>query len=272
MLLNMARCDYLTLTTYHNGEGLLSSISELYPKQYGKDVKIKGYKGTQWDGLFYGVGKQRNKAHFMLRASGEGAETILFRTRDLSVKCTRIDLQITVWLPQNYQSRKLYDILESPDVEWPGRRLTPHIIQSGDGLDTIYVGSRTSERFTRIYTKPDMSGEAAYLRFEVEFKGNLAHEARRAITEQYGTTKSILRFELERLPYMASRALRAFSSVLGDSTHKIKPEFVLGQNKTLDWLEKQVEPAVMRMMNSHEHGDRMRNILVRWLGSSMFDE
>jgi hypothetical protein len=203
----------------------------------------------------------------MLRASGDCANTILYRTAKIEANCTRIDLQITIWLPTNYQARKLYDILTSIDVDWPGRRLTPHLIESGDGLDTIYVGSRTSDRFGRIYVKPDGEGRPAYLRFEMELKNGIAREARRAITENYGTKKNILRAELDRLPFAASRALRAFSDVLGANSHKIKPEIVLGQNKTLDWLENQVEPAVIRLLHSHEDGDRMRAIINRWLAN-----
>lgn len=265
MLLNQARCDYLTLTTYHNGEQMLASISDLYPTKFGRELKAGGYTGTQWDGLFYGVGKQRSRAHFIMRASGEESQTILFRTRDLELNCTRIDLQITVWVPQKYSARKLYDILVSDDIEWPGRRLKPTIIESGDNLDTVYIGSRTSDRFCRVYVKPDSKGNPAYLRFEMELKGNIAVEARRAICEGYGTSKTILRSELDRLPFGSSRALGAFSAALGVKGHKIKPEAVLGRNRTLDWLETQVEPAVLRMLNSHEHGERMRSILSRWI-------
>lgn len=268
MLLNQARCDYLTLTTFVNHDQLLQSIADLYPINHAKEAKMGGYTGHQWEGLFFGVGKQRRKAHTMLRASGEGSETIFWRTRLVITRCTRLDLQITTYLPKVYNARTTYDTLSSLDVDWPGRRLTPHLIQSGDGFDTIYIGSRTSDRFGRIYVKADHKGRPAYLRFEMELKGSIAQSARDAIAEQRATAKTILKAELDRLPFAASRALRTFSDLLGSDSTKIRPENVVARNSTLDWLENQVEPAVLRMLASHEHGDRMRAILNRWVSNS----
>lgn len=265
MHLNIARCDYLTLTTFKNGDSFISSIADLYPIQYAKEAKRGGYQGHEWDGLFVGVGKQRRKAHFILRASGEGSDTVMWRTRDLNCRCTRIDLQVTVWMPEKYEARKLYDILKSSDTIWPGRRLVPELRESGDGLDTVYIGSRTSDRFARVYIKPDTRGEPAYLRFEMEFKGAMAQAVRNAIVEKHGTVKHILRSELNRLPYLASRTLRVFERVLGSETYKVKPETVYGQNKTFDWLETQVEPAIFRLLHSHEDSGRMKALLERWV-------
>lgn len=267
MQINVARCDYLTLTTYDKSAELMSCFADLYPKIFGKEIKTGGYQGHQWDGLFFGVGKQRRKAHFMMRASGEGSETILWRTAELDVRCTRIDLQITIWLPPKYEARKLYDILESIDTVWPGRKLVPELRQSGDGLDTVYIGSRTSDRFARVYIKPDHKGNPCYLRFEMEFKGSMAVAVRDALVEKRASTKNILRSELNRLPFTASRSLRAFSDVLGDVGTRIRPETVYSENSTLDWIERQVEPSVLRLLHSHEHGDRMRKILYRWVGN-----
>jgi len=265
MLLNVPRCDYLTLTTFKNGEEMLASISDLYLPENGKEAKEQGYTGIRWDGLFYGIGKQRRQAHYIMRASGENSQTVLSRTANIDLSCTRIDLQVTIWLPVKYDARKLYDVLTSTDTVWPGRWLIASIIQSGDGLDTIYVGSRTSDRFVRIYVKPDSTGVAAYLRFEIEMKNSVATKAREMITANYTQIKPILLAELNRLPVASSRALSAFHAVLGYDTVKIKPERVHGQNKTIDWINTQVEPAVIRLLLSHEDGDRMLAILERWL-------
>lgn len=265
MMLSAPRCDYLTLTSFKSGDEFLLSVEDVYPKKYSEEGKRPGgYEGFSWDGLFVGRGKQKGKPHYMLVASGEGAETVLWRTRDIDCRCTRIDLQVTVWIPPKYEARKLYDILTSTDISWPGRRLTPTLVESGDGMDTIYVGSRTSERFARIYVKPDHKGKANYLRFEMEFKGAMATAVRRAIVEQYGSAKKILRSELDRLPFAASRSLRAFEAVLGTESHKVRPESVYGKNTTFDWLETQVEPAIIRLLHSHEHKERMVKLLDAW--------
>lgn len=268
MLLNIPQVDYLTLTTFHNADELLAAINEVFRPEFAKEAKIAGYKGYQWPGLFFGSARQRNRPHWLMRASGAESDVVLDRTRHIEARCTRIDVQLTTVIPPGYDARTTYDTLASIDVEWPSRRLTPSIIQSGDFLDTIYIGSRTSDRFCRLYVKPDSKGNPAYLRFEVEFKGVLAIKAREALTGNYATKASILRAELDRLPYTASRALRTFDRILSGKATKIKPERVDGQSKTLDWLETQVEPAVLRLLNSHEDHDRMASILARWIAAS----
>lgn len=265
MIINASRVDYLTLTSFTKHDEMLASFADLYRLEHANEVKINGYSGHQWEGLFFGTGRQKDRPHYILKASGDSAHDILWRTGKLMVKCTRIDLQVTIPRPVNFEPLKLYDILASIDTEWPSRRLVPTIIKSGDGFDTIYVGSRTSDRFARIYIKADYKGRPDYLRFEMEFKGLMAEAVRDAIVEDRATAKTILRAEVRRLPFAASRALRAFDKVLEGDMTKIRPEAVYGQNRTLDWLENQVEPTIFRMLHSHEHGDRMREILNRWV-------
>lgn len=265
MILNRAQCDYLTLTTFGESQGLLESFRDLFPTDLGQKAAQGGYNGVKWEGLFFGSAKQKNRAHFMLRASGENAHTMLYRTKNVDGNCTRIDLQITISKPTGYNARQLFDRLSDNNNDWNGRRKNVSIIQSGDGLDTVYIGSRSSERFYRIYVKPDESGSPAFLRFEIELKKSLARQARTMVIEDEGTAKKILASELNTLPAIENTALERLKSLLGDSGPRIKHETVYGENKTIDWIENQVEPAVIRLLHSHEHGDRMLGIIERWL-------
>lgn len=267
MQLNQARCDWVTLTTFDHSQQIMGALGSLYLAEDSKRVKIGGYEGALWEGLFYGTSQQRGKFHFMMRGSGEDAETIFWRTSEIDANCTRLDLQITIDIPAGYESRKLYDALANKDTSWPARVRGVSIIQSGDKLDTIYIGSRTSERFFRIYVKPDVSGNPAYLRFEVEFKKSMARAIRHALIEKTHNHNSILKSELNRLPRLDNVALLALSEILGMAGANIKPATVYGQNNTIDWLETQVEGSVLRMLHSHQHGDRMKMILLRWLGN-----
>lgn len=60
--------------------------------------------------------------------------------------------------------------------EYEGTARTTSAIESGDGAITIYVGSRQSERFIRIYDKAAQLGitDGRWKRYEIECKGMVA--------------------------------------------------------------------------------------------------
>lgn len=267
MMLNKPMVDYLTLT----GFGVINELATVFYDAVGlapKETRQMQYRGHAVDGLFFGTARQRDNVHAMLRASGERADDMFWRTRDIDANCTRIDLQVTIDCPADYDVRELYDVLnEAPRWTWVGKVPNLSFIQSGDGCDTLYIGSRSSRRFIRIYIKPDANGDPKYLRFELESKGARANAVRDAIGRDPGALKRVLADELERLPDRTNPALAAFMDVVGPMTQGITEKRVEGQNDTFDWLETQVEPAVIRLLHSHEHSDRMLTILERWLGN-----
>jgi hypothetical protein len=264
MLLNVARCDYLTLTTFEEHDWQLN-LADLYPLEFGKDVKKGGYSGKEWDGLFFGYGSQKGRKHYLLTTFGEDAETILHRTSSSTARCTRIDLQVTIRIPEYFDSRNLYDKLQAKDTKWNGRRLKPTLRQSGGGLDTVYIGSRTSQRFVRIYVKPDKNDQPAYLRYEVEFKGKLADQVRRLIVSRETFARNILHGELNRLPIYVSRTLGRIRETLHGERYTVKPETVYIEGSTIAWLQDSVSPAVVRLLHSHQDGIVMRKLLRQWV-------
>lgn len=268
MLLNNPMCDYLTLTTFTKNMSLSLLFANATQNTKTKKHKMESYTGLTGNNTFYGQRTQNNKTHYMMRCWGEFATDMLMMSDNLLVKCTRIDLQITIPITPAYNSRSLYDHLSNKEREWKWRRKNVSIIQSGDGLDTIYIGSRSSDRFYRIYVKPDSSGKPAYIRFEVEFKKEFAAAIREAVLKGRAGFRDLLRAELETLPIGNNFVLRSFEAALGVKMTSISPVRVETRSSTIDWMNNQVDPAVVRMLNSHEHRDTMREILDRWLGYS----
>lgn len=265
MMLNKPMVDYLTLT----GFSVVHDLAKAFFEMSGHNPKVAKqmqYKGHATDGLFFGTARQSDKVHAMLRASGEVAMAALWKTADADANCTRIDVQVTVEKPDDYDVRKLYDALnDAPRWYWVGKVPNLSFIQSGDGCDTLYIGSRTSRRFLRIYVKPDKNGEPRYIRLELESKGARANAVRDAIRKDPDAIARVLADELQRLPDLSDSALMAFMDAIGPNAQGITEKRVESENATLDWLETQVEPAVFRLLHSHEHSDRMRTILERWL-------
>lgn len=273
MRLNVALVDYLTLTTFDLGAALVDVQNVLTePDVYRRERRLQ-YVGQAAEGLFVGFGRQSRNGntkesagteHTMLQASGEIADRAFDLTLALDVRCTRIDVQVTIAAPPAYSARHVVDSLTAEHSDWTGRARKVTMVESGDRCDTVYIGSRSSDTLIRLYIKPDRYGEPSYLRFEVEYKGSKADGVRSAIIHDRHTRAGILAFELGRLPELPFDLHRLFRSVLGGFASAPPVTRVETQNSTLDWILTQVEPSILRLLHSHEHGDRMKEIIQRW--------
>lgn len=265
MLVNKPMCDWLTLTTFE--ERAFYNVDVQIPK-VGEERRLQ-YKGHSWEGVFAGSALQGGKKHYMVQSSGEQAHRFLdwVRTNTLSIydwNVTRIDLQITIDLPEDWNTRKVYDSL----VAWdgPGRPRKIAVVMSGDGNDTIYIGSRTSDRFTRLYVKPLDGGHKA-LRFETEYKGDHAHTVYAACYRDEDALAPILAQELNDLPAINGTARMLFLKALGVNGHKPAIKRTTGQNSTLDWLRDTVTPSLERLANDHDTHDAIVALVQQWYNS-----
>lgn len=262
MILNKVMCDWLTLTTFDESIGFNWSRHMLRSGDRTTEAKRMQYKGVQLDGLFAGEGVQQGKRHFMLQASGEVADRVLRETGgfDPRLNCTRIDLQVTVDKPDGFDSRSVYDAIEAWEAS--GRARQCSVVQSGDGCDTVYIGNRASDRFTRLYVKPTTEGHA--LRFETEYKGDHAKSLFKKCANEPKEMKRAITGELKSLPELQNGLLDRFLRVTGHGSRRSKPKRRYAATGGLRWLRDQVTPAIMRMMNDHEIGPVVRRMVRAW--------
>lgn len=262
MMLNKAQFDWLTLTTFEtkNADGVRAL---LMGNDWAPEKRLQ-YKGVSSGAFFVGYAMQNGKSHFMFQASGERCDdaytTIIRNYGPYDWNITRCDLQVTIPIPRDYNSRELFDDLRPWNGDGKPRHVS--IIQSGDGCDTIYVGHRSSDRFTRIYVKP-LDGGLHALRFEVEYKGSHAHRVFNDCREPT-RKRAILLHEIKSLPGAENGPLRGFLRVLRGDAHAPQIERVTGQNATLDWLRKQVGPTLARLCSDHDCGHEARKLLESW--------
>lgn len=97
-------------------------------------------------------------------------------------RCTRLDLAIDVYDDERF----LQDLADAVYLsQYKGTARSANIIHSPvDGGMTIYMGSRTSAKFVRIYNKAvQMGQEGHWTRIEVELKGDAARGVMRAIND-----------------------------------------------------------------------------------------
>lgn len=253
--------DYLTLTTFdrekfEQARALAVSVSE-GDTAAGKQLQYVGERGT---GYFAGQGSQKGKDHFLVSTSAAYAHDMLRLTHEAAervqgIRCSRMDLQVTVPLPGDLFSLSAVGRRLRAGELGPFRRRGAasriDIIDNNEGLDTVYVGARSSPRFVRIYVKK-IAGKS-YLRFEVEFKGDLAAQSWKAARGRgVSVLGPLLRAELDALPaaFVArlGEVYAACGDELGDRLRIVHGEATW--ERQLNWVLNQVWPTLEELMTT----------------------
>lgn len=267
MLTDTPLIDWITLTTFDRTTFVKWEVKHLAIETPGIDYKIRGYQGISKGSFFLGVGEQKKHNHAMLRVSGSDSHKAFYEFyNDLSVKCTRIDLQITIDLPDNYSARKLTD-----DLREVVKNKNIAIVENTNNLDTIYIGSRTSDRFCRIYVKE--IDKSFYLRYEVELKGSWAETVSKAIFENMPISP-ILNSYIETINCDDSQGiLNLIKSKLTDFDSGLSnPKIKRDNNKTYNWLIDQVTPSIIRILNDHDYGEYLKQHLLEVIAENTIDK
>src|SRR3990172_2041076 len=167
MIVNEAAIDYLRMTTFHFTE-YDKGVTTIGGGNNGdwKRAGIMQYRGNKKLGVFHGQGEQKGRTHYMIDISGGQADDYGYKLLDNDLKVTRIDLQFTFEKPCDWNVREFADAMR--EGIWPNRVRNVTMIDN-NGNDTIYIGSRTSDKFIRFYVK-----DAEWLRYEIEIKGDAA--------------------------------------------------------------------------------------------------
>lgn len=278
---NGVACDWLTIGTWNEDTMLLLS-----PVPEGHDAKIRNYHGQSVvnpDGgsVFWGTGTQFangvQRAHHMVQATGFSAQQMLadvvelVAVADRLVKCTRMDLQITVPLLPN----TLFDL---PNIA----RLFPdaNSTKMGTGREvSLYpqgFGS-ASERYWRLYVKLD-DQNAHYLRFEVMLRGMVSKQTFKAIRNHSEDMARVWLGEWERAiekwPQLAefgetSTAVQlAEEQAQGDCFSVVVAR---ADTNTFGWLRDVAIPSARRFVNSHDTPLDQRGEILELLRRALWE-
>ena len=110
-------------------------------------------------------------------------------------------------------------------------------------MKTVYIGSKKSDKFSRVYQKEMVDGNMA-LRFEVQYNKKRADKASRMIAE--GGEKVMngaVRAELNRIDYKDLK--KAFGGVCGEKAVKVAVARSKS-DKRADWLIDSVLPTLCK--------------------------
>jgi hypothetical protein len=182
-----AGIDYLAMSlsvTAEGYEGWAASARDAIGllAQHGNVPRVGGFRG--YDGVWCGGGfVGENEREGFLSVPGSWASRLWGSTYHRSAHYSRLDLQVTVRYAQfdKELSKKCYQQASALNEERPLRqRRKLRILEDSDGGSTLYVGSRKSEHFCRLYNKMAASDDPAYAdcwRFEVELHNDSATAA-----------------------------------------------------------------------------------------------
>jgi len=272
MEINYPKIDWLTFTSWKSGDYL--NWRDWLKLQSGEmtEGKIKMYSGHWVGPAFIGQGLQKNKNHYIARVSGEFSNEVYKDLWSPDVKATRIDVQITKKIPENYSARKFIDSLRSGN--WGNCERDLQLIENSDGLDTVYIGSKKSDKFARMYVKSTLEGK--FLRFEIEYKGDWANAISTAFSNDQNVLSNVLYDFINSLPLDSEGVLQEFLNLISDVRSGIsKPRRVVPDDNTYTWLVEKVSPVIWRFLNDHDRGADLASLLIKMIyqsGAGKIDE
>lgn len=176
----VASCDWLTRTFSDN------KIREFVEDDFitsAAVLKAEGHESAAWSWMGYegysigGLSWGRRDDGDILRISGGTAERLFDKYAHYQGNCSRLDVALTLrWpTPERHVASQAYSRLVGQS-DATKRRLYSLITNSRGG-ETLYVGSRASDQFGRLYDKDAEQGLqriSCRWRYEVEFKSDRA--------------------------------------------------------------------------------------------------
>lgn len=245
--------DYLRLASWEFNAyvELMPFLMESWPKNWGRGKWLQ-YLGWRKEGLFIGRGMQGNKAHTILNISGHlSQEWYKHFLRLDGWYCTRIDIQRTIKSPLS-SDESLSLIRDDCNT----KKLT--LIESEEN-DTLYLGSRTADKFTRLYEK---ILDQTYLRLEFELKGFRSRATWDALKQNESTDK-IFCFYLERSA-LPERIKFEYDKIGEKATEKVmRLQIEKDEKKTLDWIIS-LDNSMAKNLASHAIGEQVKVIVRAW--------
>lgn len=244
-------CDYLTVTGVHgHGVGdLHGTASSIFKVEADRGNRIKpwgmsGFKGWRCGGVEIG----KRESEVIVRLSGDCAALNWSRIYELANNCSRIDIQATVKTEECHtrriemhkrQARRFASKRgDKPIVRW---------VQEHKGGYTLYVGSRSSNCFGRIYdcwAKHKLDHYVGTVRYEAQYQHDLAPVVARKLLSSNSA-----------ISVMSSHCSQVFKARGVDAPvfHNAQLTSCLVRQRSdcdrnLLWLAKAVRPCVERLI------------------------
>lgn len=259
MRLRLLRCkvtnasvDWITCTgaTKPSREALWSLGKRLLHRRQGEGQDpttwhANGYSG--WSDGSVSLGARPDGC--ILRLSGHEASHKWLDCFAASENCSRLDLAVDCELdsPVLRLSRDIYrDAAHVRPLR--GRIPKRHLIVSGDGGSTVYIGARVSESFGRVYDKGVEQKACApglWWRWELELKGKTAY-AHADLLRSVDDHRVLLMAKVAH--WFRARTTHAYTSSVTELCVQ-KSREISTVSRRLRWLARDVRPTVAKLLD-----------------------
>lgn len=243
--------DWLTVTTAKESVGLQWTDRYMQyrdglpgdnPHLVQKTWKTLGYEGVGVPGIRIGKSKDLG---FIAVLSGQVSNELWKFFLPGARRVTRVDLAVTarfgIALPG--LSKRYYEYVQECTEARPAQKYT--LIENTKGGQTLYVGSRSSQQYGRVYDKGVEAKSAPpgfCWRYEVEYKKPLAQEITRVLKSVGQQESKAIVGTVHR--WFASRSVPPMFRPEGDSIGTTVEAKVITDDRKVNWLRSQVAPTV----------------------------
>jgi len=210
-----------------------------------------GYKGVQCGKIFVGESAQG----ILIVATSSAAVLAYEHLYIPEMHVSRLDIQVTVWNPLESDATGVLSEQNARDHKKRGgkgnNRQIKHIADDEGGY-TLYIGSRSSTSFLRLYNKGVESKEEYYggsWRYEVEMHNALATQ----VAEALNGAKAGLETAIVSTVALYCRNRGLYLSWGGDAQFNVLrplPSVETDDIRSLRWLASQVKPTVQRLLHA----------------------
>lgn len=254
-----AESDWLTALTENEMDGAaLRAVGERYLAlaERVRAWHMRGYHGRQGSdlrgltgGIAYGEKLSNSDPSFILQSWGQASARIgksLLAYHHMRV--SRMDYAVTVLFSKELPPVKLWPIGDESDLKWNVTRIVP----SGSAGGTLYVGSRGSDMFGRVYDKGAQLGtvpERLYWRWEIEYKGECAKRAFASYTECVDPAEASRFIASEVSSWYQEHGIpipTLRDAVMGRPVIRYATRVRVSET-TIKWLHQQVAPALRKL-------------------------
>lgn len=200
---------------------------------------------------------------YIVIISGADAERYWNRLSPKDARVTRIDLCVDfVKKEPQYLANDLFMAIGKERKETTPR-LSLYI--GPEGGDTLYVGSRHSQQFGRLYDKGVESGTAPpgyFWRAEVEYKKPLAGLMATELKEETSQNR-VPAIRDTVLHWFTDRGIEVPENVAGKTNISVSVEArITTADKKLAWLRTQVGPTVRQLVSLGLGKEVMKSLLI----------
>lgn len=259
--------DWISFTIKNNDEGVSNVLSYLNPSGIMEPTKPKfGYaRSARGEAGFEFLSSNPGGimgSHFIISGSalvnlgnsGKRGIEILELALQQSAKITRIDLAKDA----REQSFGFIHLAEAAQTgNFTGTAQKASVVRSSDGGTTVYIGSRSSERFVRVYDKGVESGEGGnWARLEMETKGETAHMVAMALATGGANISNVL---CSAVGKMFQIDLPDWKDLLNSDAEYDLPK-IEKRSDTEKWIETQVATAVLSHLDKNPDSEAVKRL------------